>query len=63
MDQITFFISPGSVGTHKLGEVEMKPSLQADISLKYFYQNLLKSDSVWPSYGGWKTGMFSWDTV
>ena len=31
---------------------------QGAFSLEYFYQNLLKSNSVWPCYGWWKTGIF-----
>ena len=35
----------------------MKPSVQANIPREYFYQKLLKSDSVLPSYGWWNTGV------
>jgi len=40
----------------------MKFLNQAALSLEYFYQKLLKLNSVWPNYGWWKNGMFYFDS-
>jgi len=47
----------------QLGEVGNKVIALSWIFQEYIHQTLLKSDSVWPSYGWWKTVMFFWLTV
>jgi len=61
-DLLCFKLFAQVVQKHQLGEVRNKITPRASFSLEYFYQKLLKSNSVWSSYGWWKTGMFYFDT-